>query len=420
MLLILNIIGQSLSLSWAELRSAKFRSFLSLFGITIGILCIISVQTAVNSLEANIKNSFSKFGNDILYVQKWPWEFADNYAWWKYINRPSASYGEMQLLEKRMKTADAMAMIFQAGEFEVEYTGRTANGVRVSGISQQYDQIKSINFITGRYFTPKEFQSGASSCILGAAVAKALEGSGELTGKTIKIQGKKFIVRGILEKEGEDMFGFSLDNSVLVPYNYIANLINIRESGEDPLIAVAPKPGIPIDEVRYEIMGNLRAIRRIPPGKEDNFAINKISMFTEGIGSYLKIVNYAGWFIGLFSVLVGGFGIANIMFVSVKERTYIIGLKKAIGAHQVYILSEFLLESVILCLMGGVIGLSLVFLIFQLLDIVLRAGGSSFVFQMTWGNILLGLGLSAGIGIIAGFLPAWSASKMKPVDALRT
>ena len=421
MRLILNIITQSLALSWAELRSAKFRSFLSLLGITIGILCIISVQTAVNSLEMNIKTSFSKFGNDVLYIQRWPWEFSDNYAWWKYINRPAASIEEMETLEKRMKTADAMAIIFQAGSFEAEYTGKTAQGVKVSGISSQYDRIKSIDFVSGRYFSSTEFQSGANSCILGAAVAKALsEGTGELLGKTIKIQGKKFSVRGILEKEGEDMFGFSLDNSILVPYNYIANLINIRESDEDPLIAVTPKPGIPIDEVKYEITGNLRAIRRIPPGKEDNFAINKISMFTEGISSYLKIVRYAGWFIGLFSVLVGGFGIANIMFVSVKERTYIIGLKKAIGAHQIYILSEFLLESVMLCLLGGVIGLSLVFIIFTLLDVALRSGGSSFVFQMTWGNVLLGLGLSAGIGILAGFIPAWSASKMKPVDALRT
>jgi putative ABC transport system permease protein len=422
--IILKIFWQSLVLSLQELRAAKLRSFLSLLGITIGILCIISVRTAVNSLEMNIQNSLASFGNDILYVQKWPWIWTDgnSYPWWKYLNRPATNRRELEQLNAKLKMAKATSLIYFAGGSTVIAGDKIAEGVNVNGVSYGYNQIKEMDFTQGRYFTPAESNNAQGVALLGSNVAESLfPNTSVIEGREIKIRGVKLTVIGVLKKEGDDLFGFTLDNNVLVPFSFMSMFVNMGGGGDDPLIAVVPKAGVPMEELKYEVKGAMRSIRRLSPFEEDNFAVNQVSVFTEGIKSIFSIVNLAGLFIGFFSVIVGAFGIANIMFVAVKERTHIIGIKKAIGAKKVYILLEFLLEAVVLCMLGGLMGLLVVVGLFAGLQyMVTNVWESDFKFYITAFNVGLGLSISIVVGILAGFIPAWFAANMKPIDAIRS
>ncbi|HWB62411.1 MAG TPA: ABC transporter permease, partial [Chitinophagales bacterium] len=421
MAILLKIFWQSLVMSFEEIRAAKLRSFLSLLGITIGILCIISVRTAVSSLQINIENSLASFGNDILYIQKWPWTFTADYPWWKYINRPSANRRELEQLQQKVTNASALCLLYFGGETNAVSGGQTAEGVKLLGISNDYEKIKELEFTQGRYFTPGEFKNGQAVALIGASVADNLFGGiTQIEGRDIKVNGVKLKVIGVLKKEGSDIFGFTLDDNVIVPYTFISMIINTNDIGNDPLIAATPQKGLPLDELKYELRGAMRSIRRLSPFEDDNFAINNVNVFAETLSSVLSFINVVGIIIGGFSVFVGGFGIANIMFVAVKERTYIIGIKKAIGAKKVYILLEFLLEAVVLCLVGGVIGLLVVLGLFAVIQyLVVHVWQSNFHFYITAFNVILGISISVVVGILAGFIPAFIAANMKPVDAIR-
>ncbi len=416
------ILWQSLVLSFAEIRAAKLRSTLSLIGISIGILCIISVRTAVNSMQMNIQNSLASFGNDILYVQKWPWIWGDdrNYPWWKYLNRPGTNRRELDQLQEKMKGAKGICILYFAGGANVAAGENEAERAQILGVSYDYNRIKEMEFQQGRYFTTGEANNAQAVALIGASVAEnVFNGRTNVVGQQIKIRGVKLTVIGVLKKEGSDLFGFTLDNNVIVPFSFMSMFVNMYDNGNDPLLAVVPKKGVPMDELKYEVKGAMRSIRRLSPYEEDNFAINQVSVFTEGIASIFSIINIAGLFIGGFSILVGTFGIANIMFVSVQERVYQIGIKKALGARKLYILLEFLLEAVMLCVFGGLIGLALVIILFKTLGWVVASNGSDFKFYITAQNIIIGLSISIVTGILAGFIPAWSAANMRPVDAIR-
>jgi putative ABC transport system permease protein len=413
---------QSLRLSIEELQAAKLRSFLSLTGITIGILCIVSIRTAVNSMELNIRKSIESIGNQVLYIQKWPWIWSENYPWWRYVNRPSMKPREMRFLKERLKNAEAVAIIYSLGGKNAIAQGRTAKGITLQGVSHDYNRVKSLEFTQGRYFTPSEILSSSPVAIIGHQVAETLfPGFTQMEGREIRIEGIKVSVIGVLKKEGNDILGFSADNDIIVPYGVLSNFININYSENDPLVAVMPKSGVKLSDMKYEIKEAMRSIRKLPPTVDDNFAVNQVGVFSEGIKSIFSVINMAGFIIGLFSIVVGGFGIANIMFVSVKERTYVIGIKKAIGAKQIYILLEFLLEAILLCIIGGIAGLLAVVGLFQALEYVLKNWTQTdFSFYITAENIAIGIGISVATGIISGFIPAWSASRMRPVDAIRS
>jgi putative ABC transport system permease protein len=303
-----------------------------------------------------------------------------------------------------------------------KYQDKTVEKASLTGATYEYNQIKDMEFMQGRYFTREEADQPTRICILGSSIAAGLFGAaGQAEGKEIRIEGIKLRVVGVFKREGDNLIGWTLDNMVYVPYSILNLFVNTNGDGEgDPLITVKPKMGIPIDELRYEVKGAMRAIRRLSPQVEDNFAINQMSVVTDQITAIFAVISLAGLFIGGFSILVGGFGIANIMFVSVKERTHIIGIKKALGARQIYILLEFLMEAVILCCMGGLMGLGLVVGLTKLANYVAAQNGSSFVFYLTTQNIIVGISISVTIGIIAGFIPAYQASRMRPVDAIRS
>lgn len=368
----------------------------------------------------NIQNSLASFGNDIVYVQKWPWIWGADYPWWKYLNRPYTNRRELEQLQEKVKGAEASCIMYFAGKVNAVAGDRVAENIQVLGASYEYNKIKEMDFTQGRYFTPGESNNAQAVCLIGATVAETLfEGRSQIEGEQIKVNGVKVTIVGVLKKEGSDLFGFTLDNNIIVPYSFMTMFVNMNGLDADPLIAVIPKKNVPVEELKYELKGAMRSIRRLNPFQDDNFAINQVSVFTEGIASIFVFINLAGLFIGGFSILVGTFGIANIMFVSVQERVYQIGIKKALGARKLYILLEFLLEAIMLCLFGGLMGLITVIGLFKLLQLAVTSSGSDFKFYITAQNIMIGISISVVTGVIAGFLPALSAANMKPVDAIR-
>ena len=416
-LLVLRLIRESFLFALEALRVNKLRTILSLLGITIGIFAIISVFTVTNSLERKIRKDVESLGDKVIYVQKWPWvpPEGEDYPWWKYMNRPLPGYREMQDLAKRANTTKAVAYVATIGSQVVKHDNSAVENVSVVCVSQEYEKIKSLNLKDGRYFTELESNAGRPIAILGANVEAGLFPKGNAVGQNITIKGFKFNVIGVIEKEGSSLLETSSDNNVIIPVNYARNLINLRSDQIDPFIMVRADDKIATAELREDVRGVMRALRRIQPLEEDDFALNETSLLSSSLQSLFGTLNIAGWIIGGFSILVGGFGIANIMFVSVRERTPVIGIQKSLGARNYFILLQFLVESVVLCLIGGMIGLLLVYGLSTLASSAL-----DFDLSLTIANVLRGLMISASIGIISGFIPALRASQMNPVDAIRS
>ncbi|SDB99634.1 ABC transporter permease [Williamwhitmania taraxaci] len=390
----------------------RLRTFLSLLGITIGIFAIISVLTVIDSLERNVRNSLQSLGNNVVYVQKWPWmpPEGEEYAWWKFMNRPQPTYKEYETIERKVKGAEAFAFLF-GSRLQPTYKNASVSDAAVLCATHSYDQIRSFEITKGRYFSVLEANQGKALAIIGIDVATQLFGKEDPLGKMIKIGRNRVTVIGVFNREGKTMLGDeSIDKVVLVPALYGRTFVELRRA--NPTIMIKALPNIPTDEVMDEVKMILRAERRIRPLEEDSFALNQLSQLSQGLDKIFGIINIAGIIIGGFSILVGGFGIANIMFVSVKERTNMIGVQKALGAKQYFILLQFLYESVILSIVGGGIGLFLVFIG------AISISSPAFEISVSLRNVITGLSISAAIGIISGFIPAYTASKLDPVEAI--
>jgi putative ABC transport system permease protein len=411
MILLLKLIRESYLFAFQAIIVNKVRTILSLLGITIGIFSVIAVLTVFDSMESSIRDSLSELGDNVIFVQKWPWAMGGDYPWWKYLNRPEPSVSDMEELERRSQTAESVAMMFQTQK-TVKRGSNSYENVTVMGVSHQYEQVLPLDIRDGRYFTQLESTGGRNVAIIGDGIAENLFLNEDPIGKSIKIFGNKLTVIGILAKQGEGSFGNSTDEQVLIPMNFARNYINLRYIGTT--ILVRGKPNVSNLQLMDEMTGILRSVRKLKPGEENNFALNEISVINQGLQAFFSGIALIGWIIGGFSLLVGGFGIANIMFVSVRERTNIIGIQKAIGAKNFFILLEFLFEAVFLSLIGGVVGLLLIFIgtyAFQ--------GMLDFDLFLSRANIMVGLGISTIIGLVSGFVPAWSASRLDPVEAIR-
>ena len=411
MILLFRLIRESFIFAFQAVIVNKIRTVLSLLGITIGIFCVISVFTVFDSMENAIRKSIASLGSNVLYIQKWPWAMGGDYPWWKYWQRPETSLTDMREVEKRSTLADASAYMVQVNK-TVKYRSNYMENVAVLGVTQDFDKVWKFELADGRYFSPTESASGKSIAVIGHEIAVNLYPEGDPIGKKIKIFGRNIEVIGVLTKEGEDFFGNSNDKVVFLPVNYFKSLVDIRDM--DATIIVKAQPGISNDELRDELTGIMRSIRKLKPSAEENFSINETDIITKGFNSLFSVIATVGWIIGGFSLLVGGFGIANIMFVSVRERTNIIGIQKALGAKKFFILFQFLFEAIFLSLIGGILGL----LIILILTVII-SNTTSFHLILTQSNILLGIGVAALIGLIAGIVPAYSASKLDPVEAMR-
>lgn len=412
--MVLKLVREGFLFALAALWGNRLRTVLSLLGITIGIFAVISVFTFVDSWEMRIRSSLSSLGDDVVYLEKWPWEFGSGYPWWKYMNRPVASYKEFEMLQDRTQTARVMTMTTNVNGGVAKAGNLSLNSSTVKAVSHEYQRLREFEMATGRFFSPNESQLGSRVVVLGASVSEALFPNINPTNKQVLVMGQKLTVIGVLAKEGNNAINMSMDNDFIVPLNMVRK-VRGGDFGElYPTIMIQPKPNIPVAELKAEVAGHMRAIRRIRPTEEDNFALNQISFLANQLGQLFSALTLIGWLVGGFSILVGGFGIANIMFVSVYERTSQIGIQKALGAKNYFILLQFLIESVVLSLMGGVLGLLVVWIM-----TLIATYGFDTELTLTLGNIVLAVTVSVVIGVIAGLLPALRASRMDPVEAIR-
>src|ERR1043165_43249 len=365
MRILFKIFSESVLLAIRELRVNKLRTLLTLLRISIGIVCVIAIFSSVDSLENNLRAGVSKLGNNVVYIDKFPWgpeEGDTEYAWWKYWNRPYATYDEMKKVQDNVSGASAVAISIWLDGQVVKFKDRSVKKTTINGVSQDFDGIMSLNIQTGRYFTPAENLAGDQVAIVGADVAEQLFPANiDPVGQEIEFMGNKLSVIGVFAKEGKSLVNTSNDNEVMMPYHALTRFVKVDGFGIEPSIMVEAKEGVTMDELKDELRSVMRAVRRIPPAREDNFSLNQISIISQQISSIFSVFDIIAIFIGGFAILVGGFGIANIMFVSVRERTNLIGIKKALGAKNYFIMLEFLIEAVILSIIGGLIGLLLVF-----------------------------------------------------------
>lgn len=389
---------------------------MTLLGITIGIFCVIAVLSSVDSLEENIVQSFEKLGNDVIYVDKWPWEEDPGQNFYKYMARPVADINDLHNIQNKSKLSQAASLaVFLPGR-TTKFMDVVVEGAYMAGITEDYDKIIKLEFEDGNYFSARDFQIGGNQTILGNKLALSLFPKGNGVGKEINIGGQKFQVVGILKQEGKSIISIMPnDEAVFIPFNTARKLVSINSSSNwGTLLSVKAKKGIDLDELKYEVSSIIRPGRGLKPREKDNFSINRITMLTNLVDKVFGVINFAGFIIGLFSMLVGAFGVANIMFVSVKERTNLIGIKMAIGAKRYFILLEYLIEAIILCIIGGLVGLFIVWAALFILSKLLE-----FPIYMSFQNIALGISLSILIGIVAGIIPAIIASRMDPVEAIR-
>jgi len=416
-MLFLKVFTESVRQAIAQLTGNKLRTFLSLLGISIGIFCIIGVLSAVESLEDSVQGSLAKLGDDVVYVDKWPWK--DNSGdWWEYFQRPYPDHNDYEALKERMPTASLVSYWTVPGVKTLKYQRNTVEGGFLFVTTYELNRMLNIEVGKGRYWSSAEYNGGSDKILLGFTIAEELFGAIEPVGKTVKMGGRKYEVIGVLEAAGGDLINpLDFDDAIMVTYTNAARFINLKNRNRfGGTVAVKAKDGFPLEQVQDDIRGILRSARRLRPREDDSFAMNQLSMIAEQVSGIFGVLNTVGFLIGFFSIVVGAISVANIMFVSVKERTSLIGVKKALGARQFVILLEFLTESVILCIIGGLFGLLLVIGATMVLNSVFE----SFQITLSVKYAVFGILGSAIVGILAGAIPAGMAAKMDAVEAMRS
>ncbi len=409
----LRLIKEGIVFAFNSISVNKLRTFLTLFGITIGIVSIISVFTVLDWMEKSIRDSISTLGENVIYVQKFPWSFDPNLNWWDIVRWPPVSIEDYEAVSNKSTFAQSVCFtVFRP--VIVKFENNSINNANILASTIEYKDIRNFEIEKGRYFSIFESQAGKNVAILGAEIASRLFENREPVGKEIIIAGFKTTVIGVMKKEGKGGISDSgMDEITLVPLNFAKSFINLRRRSAETQIMIKARPEVPIEELSDEVTMILRMSRRLKPGEVSDFSVNRASLLTQGFNAVFAGINAGGWLIGGFAILVGGFGIANIMFVSVRERTNIIGIQKALGAKRFFILLQFLSESVMLSLLGGILGLFFVFLGTLVVNYLYEMN-----MFLTLGNILLGILISGIIGVVAGYAPAYAAAKMNPVDAI--
>ena len=409
----LSIMANSLRLTLQELKVNKTRTALSLTGVAFGIFCIIGVLATVGSLEQNIQNDVNSLGSNTIYIDKWDYSGGPDKPWWKMRARPVMKYEEARMIKERSDLTLDIAFLLQTGGNIVHGNDQMQN-VSVYGITEAQISIQPITFETGRYFSQMEFNSGTNVCILGFENAESLFGEADRAeGKQVEIKGRRVTVVGVIKKQGKSFIGWNYDNCIMLPYNFCRQVYD--EKNSNPVLIAKGKPGVSTDAFYQELRGIMRQIRRLSPTEEDDFSLNSVEAFSKAISGFFGLLDWIGGFIGVISLIVGLFGIANIMFVTVKERTSVIGLKKAIGAKRSSILFEFLVEASLLCIMGGIVGLFLVWV-----GTLILTHFANFPIFISVPLLLATFIICIVVGILAGIIPARRAAKLDPVVAIRS
>jgi putative ABC transport system permease protein len=416
MLRYLEIVGSSFKMALQEFRSNKLRTFLSLLGITFGIFCIISVLSTIASMESAIQDDLKSLGsNTSIYIDKWEYRDDNNYPWWKFIKRPVPKYEEMKLLKQNVPLL-ANATYITNVNANLEYGDDILTGLNYWGVTEDFSNSQSIQIAEGRYLQQSDFDQAANSIVIGNTLAEKLFVKPEkAVGKIVSLKNdKRAVIIGVIKKQGQSMIDmWDFDNSIFMPYTFMKQMFTY-ETGNGRII-VDGKPNVKLDDLKGELTGAMRSIRKLKPTEDDNYALNDIQAFSQQVHELFGNVSIGGWAISILSLIVGMFGVANIMFVTVRERTSQIGLKKAIGAKRKTIVMEFLLESAFLCIIGGLIGLVAVLILAQIFSAIL-----SFKVFVAGGTIVMAIGICLFVGVAAGIIPALIAARMDPVVAIRT
>lgn len=415
MLIYLRVLKESFNFAINALKNNKLRTMLSLLGVTIGIFSIIAVLAAVDSLEKEIKGSISSLDQSTMIVTRFSFGPTD-IPQWKRQQFPDVTYEEYEHLSRSLSDLEAASFVLNVPEEPVKYNDNTASNVGIAAVSAEYYDIESLQLAEGRFYNEAEAVRGAPVIVLGHDVAQTLFEDNYPLGKKVRLYGRKFTVIGLLEKKGQSLFGGGHDSNVFVPVNVVRRIYGSNNRGTFPQIVLKPKEGVDHAEFVSLVEQQLRNIRGLRREEVNNFFVNQLKGFTDFIDNITRQMNFIGLIISGFSLLVGGFGIANIMFVSVKERTNLIGIQKSLGAKNRFILFQFLFEAVILAVIGGLIGLFLVWLV----SVLASQFTGEFEFVLSPWNLFIGTAVSAVIGLISGIIPAISASKLDPVEAIRT
>lgn len=411
----LRLVAESFQFAIQALRTNKLRTLLSLLGVTVGIFSIIAVLAAVDSLNYKITKDLSSLDKNSMYVLRFSFGPTD-VPRWKREQFPNVTFEEYENLRRNLSMADKMAFNLFVKNENIKFEERTVTSVRMTPTTDEFDVIDGVDIGLGRFFNASESSSGSPVVVLGYDVATGLFDQAEMAlGQKVRIYGQRFTVIGVVAKQGFSTFGDSRDQATFIPMQLIRRMYGDNNDKVTPAILIKPVRGVDMEAFKAEVTQRLRSLRGLKEGEIDSFFLNVLSGFTDFLDDIFSSLRAGGWIISLFSLLVGGFGIANIMFVSVKERTHLIGIQKSLGAKNHFILFQFLFESVVLCLIGGMVGLLLVWLIALLMSRIV-----DFEFILSFGNILLGTGLSVLIGLISGIFPAHQASKLDPVEAIRS
>lgn len=408
-----NILTNSMLLTFKELKVNKTRTILSLTGVAFGIFCIIGVLATVNSLEQNIQNEVKGLGSNTVYIDKWDYGGGGDKPWWKMRARPVMKYEDASLVKERTNIIDNIAFLIQT-RTTISHGDDVLQNVSVYGVTPAQIKIQPLNFAAGRFISQPEFLNGTNVAVIGFANAEDLFGSAERAlGKQVEVKGKRVTVVGVIKKEGQNFIGWDWDNCIMMSYNLTRQIFD--ENSVGTVLIAKGKEGIPSELVIGELRSAMRQVRRLGPKEEDNFSLNAVEAISKAISKSFITINIVGSIIGGISLIVGMFGIANIMFVTVKERTSIIGIKKALGAKKRSILFEFLLEAAILCIMGGAIGLFFVWILTLILS-----GPLHFPVFISASMLITTVIICLVTGMLAGIIPASQAAKLDPVVAIRS
>ncbi len=400
-------IKEGIVISLNAIRANKVRSFLATLGIVIGITTVTTLQTAIEGINRAFEKSISAVGADVLYIQKFEWFGKED--WDVYRNRRDIDWQQYEYFADNMNGAESVSPTVGTGT-TVTYGDFTSENIPVFGTTEEYQRTLGLDVAEGRFFTKRESDGGWAVCVIGYDIRESFFEGRDPIGKVIQVNGHNFKIIGTYDKMGSMLGLFSLDNRVIIPIKKFFKIFGTRRS----LTINVKAPSVDaLDDTKEEVRSVMKRARRIPLGGKDDFGVNQQEAFKQTYESLTGLIKTIGTAITLLSLIVGSIGIANIMFVSVKERTKEIGIRKAIGAKRVTILLQFLIEAVTICVVGGLLGLFIAFPISLLINAFLLPTA------MPLWVIVLSLFISAIAGVLAGFFPAWTASKLDPVDALR-